>query len=129
MVMVLIEGVFLFVEDAIKAFDLVLHKGHQGEIYNIGTSFEISTYDLARKLVAKYGKTEEKYIKYYDDRPFNDCRYSIDATKLYNLGWKPKVDFDQGLDITIQWYRHNFNNWKNVEAALVPGTKPTGSIV
>jgi dTDP-glucose 4,6-dehydratase len=115
---------FLFVSDVAKAFDIILHQGKTGEIYNIGTSFELSTKDLAKILIAKYGKGEE-YIQHYADRPFNDCRYAIDATKLHQLGWKSTTSFQEGLDITIEWYKKNFNNWENAELALVPGTQIT----
>jgi len=113
---------FLFVDDVTNAFDIVLHQGKIGEIYNIGTPFEISTKELAKLLVSKYGKNEDEYIQYQEDRPFNDCRYSIDASKLYTLGWRPTTDFDTGLDVTIKWYRCNFNNWENAEQALEPVT-------
>lgn len=71
-----------------------------GEIYNIGSPFEISNIELAQKLISKFNLKEKDYITYVEDRPFNDCRYNIDATKLRNLGWEPQVDFDSGLDKT-----------------------------
>ncbi len=86
----------------VNAFDIIIHKGTHGEIYNIGTSFEISNIELARKLLEKYDlkDREEEYIQFYEDRPFNDCCYSIDTTKLNQLGWQPRVSFDAGLTKT-----------------------------
>ena len=56
--------------------------------------------ELAKKLVNIYGLDEKDFITYTEDRPFNDCRYSIDSSKLVSLGWEPKVSFDEGLKRT-----------------------------
>jgi len=113
---------FLYIDDVVKAFDKILHKGKIGEVYNIGTRFEISNLALAKMLIKKfgYGSKEKDFIQFFEDRPFNDCRYQIDATKLFNLGWKPKTTFEDGLDMTIEWYKNNFDNWEKAELALVP---------
>lgn len=113
---------FLYIEDVAAAFELILHRGVVGEIYNIGTSFEISTEELAKKLLNIYGVTGKNSIEYCPDRLFNDQRYAIDASKLYALGWKPQFDFDEGLRRTIAWYKQYFDNWDDAEEALRPGT-------
>jgi len=107
----------------VRAFDTILHKGTIGEIYNIGTSFEISTLEVAKKLLEEYGLSdqENKYIEFVADRPFNDLRYSIDPSKLYALGWKEQIPWDQGVKQTIAWYKtYKFDNWENAELALKP---------
>jgi len=121
---------YLYIDDVVKAFDIILHKARIGEIYNIGTSFEISNYQVARTLLKKFGyqNQEDQHIEYCEDRPFNDLRYSIDPQKLHNLGWRPVIDFEEGLNRTIEWYKTNFHNWENVEIALVPHPIPPHSI-
>jgi len=114
---------FIYVSDVVRAFDTILHKGTIGEIYNIGTSFEISTLEVAKKLLEEYGLSdqENKYIEFVADRPFNDLRYSIDPSKLYALGWKEQIPWDQGVKQTIAWYKtYKFDNWENAELALKP---------
>eukprot|EP01121_Diplochlamys_sp_Union-15-3_P006395 TRINITY_DN16894_c0_g1_i1.p1 TRINITY_DN16894_c0_g1~~TRINITY_DN16894_c0_g1_i1.p1 ORF type:complete len:362 (+),score=54.98 TRINITY_DN16894_c0_g1_i1:53-1087(+) len=114
---------FIHVSDVVRAFDAILHKGAIGETYNIGTSFEISTLDVAKKLIAEFGLTEQesKYTEFVADRPFNDLRYAIDPSKLHQLGWKEQVSWDEGVKQTFAWYkRFKFENWDNAEIALKP---------
>lgn len=88
--------------DVADAVDLILHKGSIGETYNIGTEFEISNRDLARQLIHLMGKKGEEsdHTEMVQDRAFNDRRYAIDSTKLRQLGWNPKISFEQGLQET-----------------------------
>jgi dTDP-D-glucose 4,6-dehydratase len=93
----------LYIDDVVEAFDVILHRAHVGEVYNIGSPFEISNYELAKRLLSKFGikkEEESKYIFNVEDRAFNDCRYHIDASKLHRLGWHPRIDFEEGLDRT-----------------------------
>lgn len=111
---------WLFVIDHAVAIDLVFHKGHHHETYNIGGFNEWKNIDLVRVLCqimdAKLGRTpgeSEKLITYVKDRPGHDLRYAIDANKINKeLGWKPSVTFEQGLEITIDWYLNN-QEWLN----------------
>lgn len=106
---------WLFVKDHAAAIDLVFHKGRNGETYNIGGFNEWKNIDLARLLCRlmdqKLGKpegTSEELITFVDDRPGHDFRYAIDASKINReLGWKPSVTFEEGLEITIDWYMKN----------------------
>lgn len=103
---------YIYVEDFSNALDTVFNKGKVGEIYNTGTSDEISNLELTKLILKKLGK-DESYIEFVRDRPFNDKRYSIDIEKIKKLGWKQQYSFEQGLDETIEWYKKNKEWWKN----------------
>jgi dTDP-glucose 4,6-dehydratase len=106
---------WLFVKDHAIAIDLVFHKGKNHETYNIGGFNEWKNIDLVRLLCQrmdeKLGRTEgesEKLITFVKDRPGHDLRYAIDASKINKeLGWKPSVTFEEGLEQTIDWYLAN----------------------
>jgi|TARA_E500000318_G_scaffold111768_1_gene131650 dTDP-glucose 4,6-dehydratase len=106
---------WLYVKDHARAIDLVFHEGINGETYNIGGFNEWKNIDLVRllcklmdkKLGRKEGASEE-LITFVKDRPGHDLRYAIDATKINKeLGWSPSVTFEQGLELTIEWYFEN----------------------
>lgn len=109
---------WLFVEDHARAIDVIYHEGRDGETYNIGGFNEWTNLDLIKLLCKvldqKLGRPEgesEKLISYVTDRPGHDMRYAIDANKLKSeLGWEPSVTFEQGLELTVQWYLEN-NDW------------------
>lgn len=113
---------WLFVEDHAVAIDLVFHEGKNHETYNIGGFNEWQNIDLVKLLCkqmdAKLGREEgesEQLITYVKDRPGHDLRYAIDASKINKeLGWKPSVTFEQGLEKTIDWYLANEEWLKNV---------------
>lgn len=99
---------FVHSYDSANAFDLISRKGEIGEIYNIGSDMdsERSVIDLAKLLIKKLKNTEDydKYIEYVPDRIFNDTRYYICDKKLRKLGWTQNISFEEGLDMTINWY-------------------------
>jgi dTDP-glucose 4,6-dehydratase len=106
---------WLYVEDHAHAIDVIFHKGKAGEVYNIGGNNEWKNIDLVkllcgimdRKLERDPG-TSEKLITYVKDRQGHDLRYAIDSSKLQReLGWKPSIDFPQGLEKTVDWYLAN----------------------
>ena len=113
---------WLFVEDHAVAIDLVFHEGKNHETYNIGGFNEWQNIDLVKLLCqqmdSKLGRaagTSEKLIAYVTNRPGHDLRYAIDASKINSeLGWKPSVTFEQGLERTIDWYLANETWLKNV---------------
>ncbi|GAB1299174.1 dTDP-D-glucose 4,6-dehydratase [Apodemus speciosus] len=118
---------FLYAADVVEAFLTVLTKGEPGEIYNIGTNCEMSVIQLAKELIQLYLIKEtnsesetESWVDYVSDRPHNDMRYPMKSEKIHSLGWKPKVPWEEGIKKTVEWYRKNFHNWKNVEKALEP---------
>jgi dTDP-glucose 4,6-dehydratase len=111
---------WLFVKDHAVAIDLVFHQGASQETYNIGGFNEWKNIDLVKVLCtimdAKLGRAagaSAQLITYVKDRPGHDLRYAIDATKINTqLGWKPSVTFEQGLEITVDWYLNN-EDWLN----------------
>jgi len=111
---------WLYVEDHARAIDDVFHKGKIGETYNIGGFNEWKNIDvvkllcniLDRKLNRAAGESE-KLIQFVTDRAGHDLRYAIDSTKITNeLGWKPSLQFEEGLEKTVDWYLNN-SEWLN----------------
>jgi dTDP-glucose 4,6-dehydratase len=106
---------WLWVEDHASAIDLIFHKGRTGEKYNIGGLNEWKNIELVKLLVrimdTKLNRppgTSDKLIQYVADRPGHDLRYAIDASKLMKeLGWKPSLTFQEGLEKTVDWYLQN----------------------
>lgn len=107
---------WLYVEDNCAAIDMVLHKGKEGEIYNIGGNIEIRNIDVALKIINMLGK-QEKLIKYIKDRPGHDKRYALDYARIKKLGWKPEYKFDEALEKTVEWYSNNVNWWKKLKGS------------
>ena len=103
---------WIHVEDHCKAIMLVLQQGICGESYNISSSNEVNNLILVTKILEILNKSKEN-IQFVNDRPGEDTRYSLDSTKIHEkLGWKPKINFDEGLEKTIQWYISNKDWWK-----------------
>lgn len=106
---------WLYVEDHAKAIDVIFHKGKRGDTYNIGGLNEWKNIDLIHqvvkvcdKLLGRAEGVSEKLITYVTDRAGHDLRYAIDATKLTSeLGWKPSLQFEEGLEKTVRWYLDN----------------------
>jgi dTDP-glucose 4,6-dehydratase len=115
---------WLFVEDHAAAIDLVFHKGRNGETYNIGGHNEWTNIDLIKQLCktmdSKLGRkpgTNEQLITYVTDRAGHDLRYAIDSTKIEKeLGWKPSLQFEEGIEKTVDWYLANPEWLENVSS-------------
>jgi len=116
---------YLFAGDAADAFDTILHKGLIGQIYNVGSTDEISNLELCALLLKQFGHDPavdfDSFVQHTIDRPFNDRRYAVDATKLKGLGWVQKTTFAEGLKTTVDWYRKFGGDWwGNIDLVLVP---------
>ena len=95
---------WLFVTDHCAAIDLILEKGQNGKVYNLGGDCEMRNLDIARSICRALGKPES-LISFVPDRKGHDLRYAMDYSLAEKeLGWKPKTGFDSGLDITVRWY-------------------------
>ncbi|PWE00270.1 dTDP-glucose 4,6-dehydratase [Marinilabilia rubra] len=111
---------WLFVEDHASAIDLIFHEGKDGETYNIGGNNEWTNIDLIRKLCEVMDKAlgrkngeSAQLITFVKDRAGHDKRYAIDSGKLMNeLGWKPSLQFEEGIEKTVNWYLNN-EEWLN----------------
>ena len=105
---------WLYVEDHCKAIDLILHKGREGEVYNVGGHNERKNIDIVRLICKALGKSES-LITYVADRKGHDLRYAIDPTKIHTeLGWLPETKFEDGIQKTIQWYLNNKSWWQEI---------------
>lgn len=106
---------WLFVKDHARAIDTVFHKGKAGETYNIGGFNEWKNIDIVRllcqKMDEKLGRefgTSEQLITFVKDRAGHDLRYAIDSSKIKDeLGWEPSLQFEEGIELTIDWYLAN----------------------
>lgn len=106
---------WLWVEDHVRAIDLIFHQAKPGTTYNIGGHNEWKNIDLIRLLckimdqkLGRVAGTSEKLIQFVTDRPGHDLRYAIDSTQLQQeLGWTPSVTFEEGLEKTVGWYLTN----------------------
>ena len=101
---------WLHVDDNCRAIDLVLAKGKPGDIVNIGSGNEVPNIDVA-KLILRHMKKPESLIRFVQDRPGHDFRYSLNWDRLRKMGWKPKVKFEDGLNSTVDWYLNNREWW------------------
>jgi dTDP-glucose 4,6-dehydratase len=106
---------WIYVLDHCEAIDVVLHKGTPGEIYNIGAGNELPNIELTKLILKLLGKPES-LIRYVKDRPGHDRRYSLDCTKLRDLGWRPRHRFAEALAETVQWYVENEWWWRKIKS-------------
>ncbi len=104
---------WIYVEDHCSALERILLKGEYGETYLISANQEKHNIDVVKTILRTLGK-DESLIKYVEDRPGHDVRYAIDARKIRKeLGWKPRIEFDQGIKLTVKHYVENFEYYKN----------------
>ena len=104
---------WLYVEDHVRAIDLVIHKGKVGETYLVGgLTKDVNNLEITKKLLKIFKKGKES-IKFVKDRPGHDRRYAVNWGKINKeLGWKPKCDFDTWLVKTVKWYTQNEWWWR-----------------
>ena len=108
------ERDWLHVDDHCRGVDLLIDKGVNGEVYNIGGGNQVKNVDLTHRLLDLVGKPTS-LIKPVADRPGHDRRYSLDTTKLEALGWKPQERFEEGLAKAVRWYSENEWWWRPIK--------------
>jgi len=106
---------WLFVLDNCAAIDLVLRQGTDGEVYNVGGGTEVENVDLTRQILRLTGKPET-LIRPVTDRAGHDRRYSLDSTKVGQLGWRPRHAFAEALAETVRWYREHETWWRPLKS-------------
>ena len=106
---------WLYVLDNCAAIDLVLRRGEDGEVYNVGGGHEVENLALAREILRLTGKPET-LIQRVADRPGHDRRYSVDCTKVRRLGWSPRHPFSSALEATVRWYREHEAWWRPLKS-------------
>lgn len=102
---------WIYVQDNCAAIDFVSQKGTPGEIYNIAAKNERENLEIVDRILKLLKKSRE-LIRFVQDRPGHDRRYSLDVTKLAALGWASATPFKEALSDTIQWYQKNEWWWK-----------------
>jgi dTDP-glucose 4,6-dehydratase len=108
---------WLHVDDHCRGIALALTKGRSGEVYNIGGGTELTNVDLTHKILKAMGVGKE-FIQPVEDRKGHDLRYSVDISKINKeLGYSPQVNFEDGLQQTIDWYKDNQSWWKKHKQA------------
>ncbi len=105
---------WLFVGDHAAAVDFLLERGEPGETYNVAGGNEMENVEITRRVLAMLGKPES-LIRFVDDRPGHDRRYSLDAGKLARLGFRPGTPLEAGLAETVTWYRDHEDWWRPVK--------------
>lgn len=102
---------WLFVEDHCSALYLVMEKGNPGEIYNISANNPISNLEVSKAILELIPESKSEIV-FRGSRPADDIRYALDSTKIRQLGWEPKISFEEGLKLTIDWYKRNWDWWR-----------------
>lgn len=103
---------WIYVKDHCEAISLVLGKGEKGEIYNISSGEEKTNFEVVREILGIMDKNEDDLIEFVEDRPGHDIRYSLDSSKIRELGGVPKHRFKEGLKETVEGYLSNEWWWK-----------------
>jgi len=105
---------WLYVEDHAAAIDFLLEEGEPGETYNIAGGNEAENIEITRRVLRELGKPES-LIRFVEDRPGHDRRYSLDTEKLARLGFRPKTSLERGLEQTVRWYRDHEDWWRPIK--------------
>jgi len=105
---------WIHVDDHNRALRLILEQGRPGRVYNVGADNEQTNLSIVERILDRLGLPRD-LIRFVEDRPGHDRRYAMDSTRLRNeLGWRPLVDFDTGLDATVDWYVEHSEWWTRV---------------
>lgn len=107
---------WIYVDDHNAGVEAIIKKGKIGETYCLGGERELQNIEITKKILELMGRGEES-IEYVEDRKGHDLRYAMDITRARTeLGWEPKVDFEEGLKKTIEWYKNNEDWWRNIKS-------------
>lgn len=109
------ERDWLYVRDHCEAIQLVVEKGQEGQIYNIGTGETLPNIRLTETILDILAKPKS-LIQRVEDRPGHDRRYCVDSSRIRRLGWKPRHDFDSAIRETIEWYAEHLSWWKPLKS-------------
>ena len=112
------ERDWIHVNDHCAALHLLVDRGAEGEIYNIGGNAQISNLELTRSILAEVG-ADESFIERVPDRPGHDLRYAVDSSRLRALDWAPAHHLEEGLSETVSWYRENEDWWRPLKEQLL----------
>jgi dTDP-glucose 4,6-dehydratase len=107
---------WLYVDDHARAALHVLERGEIGGVYNVAGGTPHTNLELTAMLLDRCGRAHRTHVRHVEDRPGHDRRYAIDADKLLALGWRPQVDFDDGISRTVECYRDNEPWWRPLKA-------------
>jgi len=102
---------WILVDDHCSGIDFVFNHGRSGDIYNIGGGSELTNLEITHRILEMLGQ-DESSIEFVEDRKGHDLRYSLDCTKLKDMGWRPEYDFDTALEFTVNWYMENRWWWE-----------------
>jgi dTDP-glucose 4,6-dehydratase len=106
---------WLYVLDNCAGIDLVLRRGRDGEVYNIGGGHEVANLTITREILRLLGKPDS-LVHPVADRPGHDRRYALDVTKLRQLGWAPRYPFGSALEATVRWYCEHEEWWRPLKS-------------
>jgi dTDP-glucose 4,6-dehydratase len=113
---------WIFVDEHCDAVYEILMKGKSGQAYNISANNEISNVQIVNKILEIMGKSND-LIEFVEDRPGHDQRYSLDSSKIKNeLGWSTKINFEEGIRKTIEWYEKNFSCYESISNEILKST-------
>ena len=107
---------WLHVDDHARGILHVLENGELGHVYNIGGGNSRENVEITQRLLDATGRAWNTHVRHVTDRPGHDRRYSLDASKVMKLGWKPSVEFERGLRDTVEWYRNNEKWWRPIKS-------------
>ncbi len=107
---------WIFVDDHCRGIEAIIKKGKIGQTYCLGGNSEITNIDLTKKILNLMGQGDEM-IEFVKDRPGHDLRYAMDYSKAKNeLGWEPQINLDEGLKLTIEWFKNHQDWWKKIKS-------------
>lgn len=106
---------WIYVEDNCRGIEIAGTRGEPGQIYNIGAGQEYTNLEITRRVLELTGR-DETLIRYVADRPGHDRRYSLDCSKIEELGFRAEIDLQEGIERTVSWYRDHRSWWEPIKS-------------